>query len=260
MEKEIERLKSLTSEYKVPNLIRGLAILEVLECYPKGLTCSEIAQLLGYPSNSAFRVTMALLEQGWLLRDSQTKRFTLSQKILKVGSGVTGEKNLILSLNSVLKTIRDFTGETVLLGVLAEKKCVVLDQELSNHAFKFQLELGSSCDLHASAPGKIILAMDENLKQLPSSLRLKKYTEQTITSKVALRRALETVREKGYALDDSEMIEGCHCIAIPVWNNNQKLIGAIWATGPANRFTKDKIELAIKEVPKWISLIGDRLN
>lgn len=256
---KINQLKERQSEFKVPNLIRGLTVLELLSDFPNGLTCSEIAQLLNYPANSAFRITMALQEQGWLLRD-ENKRFYLSQKMLSIGAGVTGEQNLSLRLNEIMKEIRDFTGETVLLGVMTSTKGVVLEQELSREAFKFQIELGSSFDLHASAPGKILLAFSDCCDEILPELKLKKYTETTITTKKELKQTLLEVKKSGYALDNSEMVEGCNCLAIPVFNRNNKVIASIWATGPANRFTQKQRAKAIEKCTEWTEKIKQKLS
>ncbi len=257
---KIEELKNRQSEYKVPNLIRGLCVLELLNSFPDGLTCSEIAQMLDYPANSAFRITMALQEQGWLLRDSDSKRFFLSQKLLTIGAGVTGEQSLAIKLNDIMKEIREFTGETVLLGVLAENKGVVLEQELSREAFKFQIEPGSSFDLHASAPGKVMLAFNSESDDIIAKLKLKKYTDTTITSKAAFKKVLKEVRKNGFAIDDSEMIEGCNCIAIPVWSRSGRVVGSIWATGPANRFTQKRRSETAKKCTEWVEKIRERLS
>ena len=89
------RKASPGSRYKVPNLERGLMILEHLMDFPQGLQQSEITAQLRYSKTSVFRVTMTLLEFGYLVRDSETKALRLSRKLLAMGNRALGEDNLI---------------------------------------------------------------------------------------------------------------------------------------------------------------------
>ena len=75
------------SRYSVPNLDRALSLLEVLSATPAGLTLSELAATLHIPTNSVFRISRTLEERGYLERQEATKRFCLTQKLLRLSCG-----------------------------------------------------------------------------------------------------------------------------------------------------------------------------
>src|SRR5512137_1970271 len=115
-------------------------ILEHLMNHPQGLQQSEIAGQLRYSKTSVFRVTMTLLEFGYLVRDPETKALRLSRKLLAMGNRALGEDNLIALSLDVLKRLRDAVRETVLMGTIVEDELVVLAQELGSHPFKFSVD------------------------------------------------------------------------------------------------------------------------
>jgi DNA-binding IclR family transcriptional regulator len=250
------------TEFKVPNLIRGLAVLELLKEYPDGLGITEIGQKLKLPKNSAFRIAQTLDALGYLNRDDISKKYTLSKRLLILGAAATGDASLIDKAWDVMTGLRDFTGETVIIGTIAEDRGVVLEQALSTHAFKFAIDPGTTFELHASAPGKAMIALLPETEQeaIIQRLSFSRYNEHTITSRDAFRRELAQVRLDGYAIDHAEMIDGCHCVAAAILDRRGRPIAAIWATGPSNRLTADQFDAIGKRCAEAVRTISARLK
>ena len=118
----------------------------------------ELTQILGYPKNSVFRVTMTLCERGYLNRDDQSKRFMLSRKWLAMGQQTLSDKPIVPTAIDIMRQCRDAARESVLIGTLVDTYCIVLEQVLGTHPFKFSVDLGTRLHLHVSAPGKAMLA------------------------------------------------------------------------------------------------------
>ncbi|MGS0523898.1 helix-turn-helix domain-containing protein [Zobellia nedashkovskayae] len=71
MKKEKVELKST---YNVPNLERGLSIIELLATQPKGLTLAEIIEKLSIAKSSAFRIVSTLIFKNYLQKNETTKK------------------------------------------------------------------------------------------------------------------------------------------------------------------------------------------
>ena len=112
------------SKYNVPNLERALKIIEFLSKQPKSYGISEIADYLGYPKNSVFRILKTLVTQGYLLETSN--QYQLSTKFLAVGYSALGESNLTGKATDAMIELRDESHETVILGKLTGSEGVVL--------------------------------------------------------------------------------------------------------------------------------------
>lgn len=233
-----------TERYHVPNLERALVILEHLARYPEGLGLSEIAEQLSLPKNSVFRIVSTLCAYEYLVRDEISKRVKLTRKLFLLGSSVLDGNHLLESSLDVLRTVRDLTGETALIGVLAGTKGTVLEQIPSHQPLKFLVDPGTCFPLHTSAPGKVFLAFlpQDEAMQVISHLTLTRYTNNTITAVPALRAELQQVRTQGFGLDMGEEIEGLNCVGAPIFNHQGYPIAAIWVTGPSFRLTQERIE------------------
>lgn len=250
------------SRYKVPNLERGIQILELLLDHPKGLQQSEIASLIHCSKTSVYRITMTFLDHGYLVRDEETKALSLSRKLVAMGSRVVAEEDLLTLSLDVLKSLRDRVLETVLIGTHVETEFVVLGQVLGSHPFKFSVDLGTRLPLHTAAPGKAILAFmpDEERDRLLRNLTFTRFTDRTITDLPSFLRELEQVRTVGYALDQGEQLSGINCVAAPVFNRQGHPVASIWTTGPADRLREADLAQAGALVGGHANTISTRLG
>ena len=95
------------TNYKVPNLERGLAIMELLADNPKGLTIQEIKNNLSLAQTTVFRITQSLLHLGYLGRDDESKQFYLTRKMLTVGFRTVKEHDLLEIALPWMRQLRD---------------------------------------------------------------------------------------------------------------------------------------------------------
>lgn len=228
------------TNYKVPNLERGLAILELLAEHRTGLTIQEIKNKLQLSQTTVFRITQSLLQLGYLGRDEESKIFFSTRKMLSIGFQTISEHNLLESALPWMRRLRDIVKETVFLGVMGEGKGIFIEQALGSHSFKFMLSPGKPFYYHSSAPGKAMLAYlpEKERKIITSKLILKKLNENTITSKKELTKELDEAVQFGYAFDREETLKGVVCIGAPILDYQGYPIASIWISGPADRLNK----------------------
>lgn len=246
------------SRYKVPNLERGLKILELLLDHPDGMQQSEIASSLGCAKTSVYRISLTLAEYGYVVRDEETKAIRLSRKLAAMGSRVLAEEDLLGIAREAMGTLRDEVQETVLIGALVETDLVVLGQVLGSHPFKFSVDLGTRLPLHASAPGKAILAWlpaAERERRL-RGISFVRFNERTISDVQTYTRELQQARAVGYAVDQGEQLSGIHCVAAPILDRHGYPAASIWTTGPTDRLKRSEfsaVGLLVMECAQGIS-------
>jgi DNA-binding IclR family transcriptional regulator len=250
------------SRYKVPNLERGLKILELLLDYPEGLQQSEIATRLGCAKTSVYRIAMTLFEYGYLVRNEETKTLRLSRKLVAMGSRTLAEEDLMTTSVDVLKDLRDKIKETVLIGTIVEAELVVLGQVLGSQPFKFSVDLGARLPLHAAAPGKAILAWlpPKERNAIVDNISFVRFNERTIANVQDYVQELKKVALDGYALDRGEQLSGIHCVAAPVFNRHGYPIASIWTTGPIDRIRQIDLPEVGAMVVEHARIISGRLG
>jgi DNA-binding IclR family transcriptional regulator len=250
------------SRYHVPNLERALVIMELLRQHPGGLTGAEIATGARLSKNCVYRITMTLLDHGYLVREEDSKRFSLSRKLLVLGYAAVGEENLVEKSLDVMRDLRNITKESVILGALMGDSGVSLEQVPGLHSFHFTVQPGTRLYTHTSAPGKALLAFlpEQEREALLERMTLTRYNVRTITRKDAFRAELGRVRERGYAVDNAEEFDGVHCIAAPILNQHDYPVATIWTTGPASRVPVEQFDAIGQQVKEHAQRIARRLG
>ncbi len=259
MKKEKVELKST---YNVPNLERGLSIIELLATQPKGLTLAEIIEKLSIAKSSAFRIVSTLIFKNYLQKNETTKKITLSRKMLTLGISSMNEQSIVEQSIDVMRALRDELKESVMLGVLLGATGTILEQVPSSHPVKLFVEPGTQFDLHSSVGGKCILAnvSGEEADEALRGKTLRKYTENTITSKKEYKTVLKEVKAKGFAVDNSEDIQGINCVGAPIFNEHGYPVAALWITAPYGRLPASEFEAKGKIVKQYALEISTKLG
>ena len=244
MKKQIDNIDPEESNnYLVPNLDRACSVMEFLA--ERGVPCalSDIARILDIPKNSIFRILYTLQKRGFVRLIGN--KYQLSSKLLSLGYSVVIDSSLLEKSQSQLRKLRDQTRETVGFAVLTtDNSGVVLEQFSSLEPIKISISIGHRFPLHTAAPGKAMVAFlpEEQQEQIIKSLNYHKFTENTITTPEAYRNELAKVRILGYAMDIEEEARHIVCCGTPIFDHMNKVVAALWITGPIFRLTEEKMD------------------
>ncbi len=126
---------------------------------------------------------------------------------------------------------------------------IILKEESDRQVLTVNPPVGSSSDCYCSSVGKCLLAFSPDIDlSVYDSIPMHSYTEHTITTVPALRAELNTVRERGYAMDHEELEQGLTCIGAPILDHSGYAIAAISISGPSSRMLNGDIEERIEAV------------
>lgn len=262
MKNTLPNLEKTEENYKVPNLEKGIAVLEYLSLHPMGETLQEIKAVLDISQTTAYRILNTLVRLDYIIYNEDSKRYRLSRKLLTLGFRSLNEHNLLETVLPRLRDLRDIVKETACFGVLGNKKGIFIEQAQGHHTFRFVLSPGKPFELHCSAPGKAIMAYLPNIirERYLSYMEFPRFNTRTITTKEAYLDELEKVRQYGYALDNEEELNGVICVGAPVFNYTGYPCGAIWISGPKDRLTRDVIKQTSKQILEITGLISAELG
>lgn len=250
MENLIPVKEEIEESYKVPNLEKGVAILELLSYSNSGMTLQEIKLELEISQTTAYRILNTLVRLGYLLYNESLKKYRLSRKMLTVGFRSVQEHNLLELVLPRLRSLRDLLQETVCFGVMGAEKALFIEQAIGTHPFCFVLSPGKAIELHCSAPGKAIMAFlpEHTRESYLRKMDFKIYNHHTITNREDYLKELEQVRRQGYAVDLEEEMTGVICIGAPIFNYNGSPCGSIWISGPKDRLPKETVYLFAQSI------------
>lgn len=262
MENVLSNMEKAEENYKVPNLEKGIAVMEYLSLHPAGQSLQEIKSVLDISQTTAYRILNTLVRLEYLQYNESSKKYRLSRKLLTLGFRSLNEHNLLEVVLPRLRELRDIVKETACFGVLGGEKGIFIEQAQGHHTFRFVLSPGKSFELHCSAPGKAIMAFLPNTirNQYLSFMTYPHFNERTITCEEKYLQELETVRIKGYAMDNEEELNGVICIGAPIFNYNGYPCGSIWISGPKDRLTKNTVLFAAEQIKKITEVVSLELG
>jgi DNA-binding IclR family transcriptional regulator len=143
-------------------------------------------------------------------------------------------------------------GETVHLAVLDRTEVLYIERVEALRSLTMGSKLGGRNPVYCTALGKAILAYspDIEVEQILAACRMEARTRNTFTSALALKRELERIRDRGYAIDDEEIEDGIRCVSAPILNSVNRAVAAISVSGPSSRITPNRFELIGKTIVK----------
>lgn len=215
-----------------------LRVIEVLQDR-NGAGVTEIASELDRSKGTVHSHLTTLLQNEYVVRDGDSYR--LSLKFLQLGETVKEE---IVGYDITREELEDLAGKTGELAQFATEehgRAVYLYKVGGEDAVQTASAPGTREHLHCIALGKAMLShmTREKVDEVIDTHGLKSFTENTITNREELFEELKTIRERGYAFDEAEKIEGIRCVAAPV-EANDEIFGAVSVSGPSTRMSGER--------------------
>lgn len=222
-------------------------IEELMVREPCGVT--ELTEGLDMGKSAVHNHLTTLQKHGYVLKTGD--EYQLGLKFLEVGGATRKSMELYQVAESEVKSLADETGELANLLVEEQGMGVYLMRSKGDAAVDLDTYAGLRTYLHTTALGKAILAHlpESHVDEIIEHRGLEQKTPHSVNSREELSEALEGVRDRGYAIDDGERLEGLRCIAAPVTDSSDEVLGAISVSAPANRVSDDDLH---GELPKRV--------
>lgn len=216
----------------------AFAILEVVG-EANGVTLSEIAKELELAKSTVHRYLHTLLELGYLVK--QGNRYYPGLQFLKQGSYARNRITGYQLVRRKVDQLAEETNERVQFIVEEHDQGVYVYRELGSHAVQTDPGIGHRVELHATSVGKAILAEwpDDRIRELVERRGLPALTDQTVTDEETLFEHIEAARDRGYAMNREENLDGLCAIGVAISGPDGEVIGGLSISGPIHRMTGD---------------------
>ena len=206
------------SESLAPAVTRAGAILDLLAENPGQVAGpSELARRLGLPKSSIANICNALADLD-LVRRIGTG-FALGRKLAELGGAYLASVDLVQEFYEEASLLPTASEETVQLAVLDGLEMTYLARHDGRQPVRLTSQIGRRLPASVTATGKAALASlaDEDLDaRLALVGELPVLTSRSLGTVDALRAELNVVRERGYAIDDEETVEGVVCFGVMI--------------------------------------------
>jgi len=229
---------------------KAFQLLEVFSLDKPEWGVTELAKKVNSNKSTVYRLLNTLQLMGAVHQNPLNERYRLGTKLFELGNRLSLKQVLIPLVHTYLQEVAEQITETVQMGILVAKKVLIIDQVVSPLGLRLSNETGSSLPLHATAAGKVLLAGIYPHTELLDSLKVEKFTDDTISDISILKCEMEEIKKQGFCLEKEEFERGLISLSLPVFNERKKVIAAISVSGPASRFKESKLAEYIQIVKK----------
>ncbi|WP_051899213.1 IclR family transcriptional regulator [Sciscionella sediminilitoris] len=223
------------------SVVRAARILRALGAGPAAMTVTEVAQQIGLPRATTFRLLVTLENEGFV--DRQDTLYSLGWDLARLAGGIDPAAGLVPRVSGLIDELADEIGETVTLSVRRGRYDLDLVAQANPRRVGMAMSdmHGMKWSLHASSTGKLLLAeLDDSELEAATSGELDKLTKHTITDYAELKQDLGRTRERGWSLTDEELEDGIVSVAVPIRDTAASLLAALTFVGPVYRIDTDK--------------------
>jgi DNA-binding IclR family transcriptional regulator len=196
--------------------------LLLLQCFHKAgeqLSLAVLAQRSGFYKSTILRLAASLVHMGFLLRDPGGS-YRLGPEIRRLGALSHAEIDLGGLIRPVLQALTNSTQETSSFYVPDGEERICLYRVNSPRSARHHLDEGARHPLDSGAAGKIL-----RLYGVPLA-------------------AGEEETRPGWVVSHGERDPDLAAVAVPLWNRQGELLGALTVSGLVHRFTPERLEFA----------------
>jgi DNA-binding IclR family transcriptional regulator len=236
----------------VKTVAKVLDLLDHVAAAGRPVTVSELAAATGFNVSTAHRLMQTLARRNYVEQDPTSRAYSLGSRLLELGVAYAGNLDLVGAARPRIEALRDLSGETVHLAILAERDVVEICTAAGRHAVTVSRGAGRRDPAHCTATGKVLLASlaPEEVERFLAHGPLRAATSRSITDPNVFLAELQRVREGGYAVDDEELCEDVCCVGVAIRNRSDRAIAAVSLAMPKARFHAGKVH-------SWVQMLEE---
>jgi len=237
-------------------MTRVIKLFKTLAKHLQGLTLTELSHELGVPKSTLLNSLRPLVNEGYLL--TEETRYKLGPSAFRFAASVLSGFSMPDVVGSYVHILASQTQEAVGFGIPDWRagRLAYIKTIPSTQAISYTIVTGISAPLYASAGGRAVLAYaSEDLREKYLHRRFDRLTRNTEDDPARLREQLLQIRKKGYSSSFGELIDDVGSLAVPVYDGNGALLGALTIAGPL-----DRIQANSEALLKALKIAGHRAS
>ncbi len=225
------------------SVIKAFAILKAFRDTEGWLSSCELSRRANLPLASGYRLIQTMEKIGVIVKGKRGQ-YRPGMELLSISRTVPLLDLLRDASKPILTNLAASLALTTHLAILENGMVTYIGKYCSATSFSLHTRVGTQLEAHGSGLGKVLLAgmSRAQVETFIMDGRLIALTPFTITSPFRLREELESVRKRGFAIDDRESHIKTSCLAVPIQDGHGRTIAAISASDEASRMTSAREE------------------
>jgi len=227
----------------VQSIHRAVLMLRIVsQDSEHGLTLSRIAKIAGLKLSTAHRILSALIQEGLLNLNPETKRYRPGFELFALGR--SANQFLIRdTYRPALESIAGKTCDTAYLIIRDGYDSLCIDRVEGASPLRLLLDVGARRPLGMGAASLSLFAFssDETVEKILrfNEMRNRDYSGMELAD---MRKLVAKCRKRGYALTKGVIDRGVTGIGVPLYNRNNEIRGAISVAAISEKIDKSRYD------------------
>jgi len=222
------------------------AIIELLKD-KDGAGVTELAGQLDLAKSSVHKHLRTMEEHGYVVK--RDGRYHIGLQFFHYGEYARNQYDVFHAATAKVEELADETGEMSWIMAHENGRAMYLFGDGGTTEINVNSVIGSWTNMHCTSGGKAMLAHlpRAEVEAVVDRHGLPARTENTVTDRDALFSELAEIRDRGYALNLGEDLEGIHAVGVPLAFEGA-IQGALTVAGPAHRLPRERCETDLADL------------
>lgn len=221
----------------VKSLAKALDILECVADGSEGAGVSEVSARLGINKATVSKILSTMAVRRFVRKDPQTRHYRLGYRLVELGTRLIESIDLRTEAWPHLKALERAVNEVINLAVYHNGEVIYVDKFEGTKSLRLHSRVGGRASFTCTSVGKVLLAFlpESERRYIMEAEVPERRTRHSVSSWEELERQFDGIRERGYALDLEENVEGIVCVGAPIFDYSGAVIGAASVSCPTVR-------------------------
>nr|WP_315226342.1 IclR family transcriptional regulator [uncultured Albidiferax sp.] len=220
---------------------RMFALIDVLASREEAMSLKEISEKTGLHPSTTHRI-LNDLATGRFVDRPEPGSYRLGMRLLELGNLVKGRLSVRDAALTPMRELHRLTQQPVNLSLRQGDEIVYVERAFSERSgMQVVRAIGGRAPLHLTSVGKLFLAIDDpqRVRAYATRTGLSGQTKNSLTDLGQLERELARVRQYGVARDNEELELGVRCMAVGLYDDQNRLVAGLSISAPADRLDEN---------------------
>lgn len=257
-QRRLGKLQSMTPKNR--SVLRAVSILRVFHHQDEWVSVSEIGRRADLPFASTYRLLQTLEETGAVER-AENGSYRLGYLIASLSQNVDIDDCLFKASRDLMIGLSQRLNVSTFIGRMDAGMVTSVGRVLTPNSTGKFITVGSQHSAYSLALGRVMLAdlSSEDLDEVMDEFELRPLTPHTTTSRSELIAELAHVRRCGYAVEREQTFLGMGCVAVPITDDEGRVMAAVAASEEVQKLTPQRIDMLRNELMRITPVIKKKI-